>query len=169
MTAKQPEAATFLPSGRVPNSIWPVLIYRGVEAGGASAMEAVFGRHDWCNAWRNGIYPFHHFHSTSHESLGIAAGSAEVRLGGEGGRDVVLSRGDVAILPAGTGHKRLKGTTDLIVVGAYPTGCRWDLIRADELDQSGYDAALARILAVPPPRTDPVNGPEGPLLRLWAN
>jgi long-chain acyl-CoA synthetase len=45
-------------------------------------------RNGWSGTWRNGIYAFHHYHSTSHEVLGIAAGSAAVRFGGEGGATV---------------------------------------------------------------------------------
>ena len=40
----------------------------------------------WLGAWVDGIYAFHHFHSTAHEVLGIVAGSASVILGGPKGR-----------------------------------------------------------------------------------
>jgi uncharacterized protein YjlB len=167
VTAREPEQARFVPDGQVPNSALPVLIYRSAEPGGTSAIERLFERYHWTNGWRNGIYPFHHFHSTSHEVLGIASGWAKVRLGGRSGQDFILSSGDVVVLPAGTGHKRLDGSPDLLVVGAYPEGRDWDLIKADEIDRVAFDAAQARSSAVPLPQTDPVYGAAGPLVRLW--
>lgn len=166
------ETAVFADDGRVPNSALPIVCYRaGITpdpGDPAERFEALFARHGWTNAWRNGIYPFHHYHSTSHEVLGIAAGSVRVRLGGEAGRDFDLQAGDVVVLPAGTGHKRLSPGGGRLVVGAYPDGRDWDLIRADHTDAAEHARAVARIRAVPLPRLDPVQGANGALLRLWA-
>ena len=167
------ETATFVDDGRVPNSPLPVLLYRSAITPDpndpAPPFERLFARHGWTNAWRDGIYPFHHYHSTSHEVLGIAAGSVRVRLGGEAGRDFDLRAGDIAILPAGTGHKRLSQAGGLLVVGAYPDGRDWDLIKAEDTDADAvlHARAVARIRAVPLPRLDPVRGADGALLRLW--
>lgn len=154
------EALHFAPSGRVPNSGLPVLLYRAALPAGSSAAdyEARFARHRWTNAWRDGVYPFHHYHSTAHEVLAISAGRATLRLGGEGGQDVAVAAGDVLVLPAGTGHKRIAASEDFQVVGAYPDGRDWDLIRADQASEEDVRRALANIARVPVPEKDPVTG-----------
>ncbi|HMN85705.1 MAG TPA: hypothetical protein PKA74_06930, partial [Bauldia sp.] len=76
----------FADDGDIPNSRLPLILYaRAIDpAAGdpAEAFEALFAANGWPPAWRNGIYGFHHYHSTAHEVLGIARGSAEVRFGG---------------------------------------------------------------------------------------
>src|SRR4030088_2530857 len=100
------ETYRFDDDGRIPNSLLPVLLYPRAlgTGGGAAAHETLFASHRWLGAWRDGIFDFHHFHSTAHEVLGIAAGRAKVVLGGPHGRRFELVAGDVVVLPAGTGH-----------------------------------------------------------------
>ncbi|MFC7396935.1 cupin domain-containing protein [Chelatococcus sp. GCM10030263] len=159
---------TFIGDGRVPNSRLPLLLYRGVvkldENDPAAAIERLFTENGWTGLWRDGIYPFHHYHSTAHEALGIARGKALVRFGGENGRDVEVEAGDVVVIPAGVGHKRQLASDDFLVVGAYPPGVEVDLIKADP---AGYTAAAARIAQVPMPATDPVTGRTGGLTDLY--
>jgi uncharacterized protein YjlB len=165
------ETAFFADDGRVPNSRLPVIIHRqAIDARPPDmvvAIEQRFAANRWTNGWRSGIYTFHHYHSTSHEVLGIARGKVRLRLGGERGRDFELSAGDVVVLPAGTGHKRLSERGDLLVVGAYPDGRDWDLIRAQESDAAVHAAAVKRIVEVPLPELDPVRGAVGPVVELW--
>jgi uncharacterized protein YjlB len=143
----------------------PVLVYHGVEAAGdAAACEALFAAHGWEGAWRDGIFSFHHFHSTAHEVLGIVGGGARVTLGGPHGETFAVQAGDVLVLPAGTGHCNAGASDDLLVVGAYPDGMEWDIRRGDPAER---DEVLANIRAVPLPRCDPVDGPGGPLDRHW--
>ncbi|HEY1518865.1 MAG TPA: hypothetical protein VGF91_20720 [Solirubrobacteraceae bacterium] len=161
-----PETYTFEDDGSIPNSALPVVVYHhatGSDAG-AAAYEELFAGHGWRGAWRDGIFAFHHFHSTAHEVLGIAAGTASVMLGGPQGQTFELVPGDVVVLPAGTGHRNLGSSADLLVVGAYPNGMRWDLRRGDPAE---HDEVLANIAAVPLPDQDPVAGPDGPVVRLW--
>ncbi len=151
-----------------PNSDLPLVIRRAAiepdPDAPAEAFEAAFRANGWTAGWRNGIFPYEHYHSTAHEVLGIAAGSALVRFGGEGGREVPLATGDVIVIPAGTGHKLIEEDANLLVVGAYAEGRSWDIVRPAP---AKLEAALARIAAVPHPSADPVDGPDGPLMALW--
>jgi uncharacterized protein YjlB len=161
-----PETHLFDDDDAIPNSRLPVLVYHDVsEARAAASCEALFAAGDWLGAWRNGIYSFHHFHSITHEVLGIVRGSAAVILGGPTvGKRFDVGVGDVLVLPAGTGHCNAGSSSDLLVIGAYPDGMSWDLRRGDPAE---YDEVLENIAAVPPPRADPVRGADGPLTRLW--
>jgi uncharacterized protein YjlB len=159
------ETCRFEDAGGIPNSPLPVIAYQGVDAARDPAQcEGLFARNGWLGAWLNGIFSFHHFHSTAHEVLGIVRGSAAVLLGGPGGRRFDVKQGDVLVLPAGTGHCNAGSSADLLVVGAYPNGMRWDLRRGDPAER---EEVLANIRAVPLPDADPVYGREGPLVGLW--
>ncbi len=162
------ETYRFADDGIVPNNATlPLLVYRGAIPAGsdpAARCERMFAAHGWPDAWRNGIYGHHHYHSTAHEALGIARGEARVRLGGDGGESVELHAGDVVVIPAGVAHKREAASGDLLVIGAYPKGQRPDLCRAEA---ATHDRALAAIAAVPLPAADPVTGGAGPLLECW--
>lgn len=162
------ESYRFADDGRIPNSVLPLLVYRRALTGDwlAAAFERRFAANDWRRAWRNGIYDFHHFHSISHEVLGIAAGEALVRFGGEHGRSVTVAVGDVVAIPAGVGHRLERGSRDLLVVGAYPEGRDWDLRRGDPAERA---EVLANIAAVPLPATDPLHGVGGPLAEAWSS
>jgi len=160
-----PELHRFADAGAIPNSPLPALVYHGVPAARSPGdCTALFAANGWLGAWVDGIYTFHHFHSTAHEVLGIVAGSASVTLGGPGGRTLAVARGDVLVLPAGTGHLNAGQSPDLAVVGAYPGGMWCDLRRGDPAER---DEVLANIAAIPLPDADPVHGPDGPLTRAW--
>lgn len=155
--------------GRIPNNPHlPVLIYPSAFnfSGSVAAHDCIerFAEHGWFGAWQNGIYPFPHYHSTAHEVLGVCEGRVSVRLGGETGLDVDLKAGDALVLPAGTGHQNLGSSPDLLVVGAYPDGVDWDLCRGQTDERA---SAIARIEALSLPKSDPILGRDGPLLRHW--
>jgi uncharacterized protein YjlB len=164
-STRSPETHLFDDDGGVPNSSLPTLIYHDVAAArDAGACEALFDGNTWVPDWRDGIFSFHHFHSTAHEVLGIVSGRATVMLGGPQGRAFEIEQGDVLVLPAGTGHCNRGSSADLLVVGAYPDGMSWDLRRGGPAE---HDEAVANIRAVPLPRADPVEGPTGSLTELW--
>jgi len=155
--------------GSIPNNPeLPLLVYRQAVTlpsdDPATVFEALFTANNWPAAWRNGIHPFHHFHSTAHEALGVYRGTATARFGGEGGVDLTVSAGDVVIIPAGVGHKAIEASADLGIVGAYPTGTGPDLCRGAPRERPASIAAIAR---VPVPGRDPLYGAEGPLREHW--
>lgn len=158
----------FRDDGDVPNNELPLIVYpRAVDPQGgdnAVAFEHLFASNGWGGMWRNGIYPFHHYHSTAHEVLGIARGTATVRFGGEAGETLTVKAGDAVLIPAGVGHKRLSASDDLLVIGAYPKGQWADLMREGAEDKGGI---RARIAAVRLPDRDPVAGRDGPMASAW--
>jgi uncharacterized protein YjlB len=164
------EAFKLAPRDWVPNNRkLAVAIYRTAlpdraATGGdlATEFEALFAHNQWPPQWRNGIFDYHHFHSTAHEVLGIASGSAEVIVGGPGGRVVTLHAGDAMLLPAGTGHCLQAYAGNLHVVGAYPPGQQWD-IRRDALTPR----ELVAMETLPFPPRDPVLGERGPVIEQW--
>jgi len=115
-------------------------------------------------ALAEGFDPAAVFHTRTHEVLGIARGAVSARFGGHRGRVLHLKPGDVVVLPAGTGHRRIRASRDLLVVGAYPDGGHYDEPRPRDID---HDVAIARIAKVKLPRADPVYGRSGPLKQLW--
>jgi uncharacterized protein YjlB len=148
------------PGDRIPNNPrLPVLIYRGVDAAaaGAEAARDLFAQDGWGGSWVNGVFGFHHFHSTSHEALAVVGGRATLELGGPQGEAIDVSAGDVLVLPAGTGHRRASSRAGFTVVGAYPAGHEnYDLMRG--ADPAEVEAARERIAALEPPPHGPVGG-----------
>jgi len=90
-----PQQLHLKPNGWMPNSPLPVLYYRSAlptNTDLADTMEHLFTTNGWPPQWRNGVYDFHHYHSTAHEVLGFAAGHADLVLGGESGEPVTFTR-----------------------------------------------------------------------------
>ena len=164
----EPLTFVFADDGLVPNNPMPFLIYQGaIDVANdhpEKTIEGLFGVNGWGDMWRNGVYDYLHYHATVHEALGIARGHAQVRFGGDRGKEFDLSAGDVAILPAGTGHQCLSASEDFSVVGAYPPGAKMHVTRPSP---ENYRKALKTIPEVRRPKSDPVRGADGPLLRLW--
>ena len=164
----QPEQLHFKDDGVYPGSVLPLLLYRGaipMDAQDlASIFERTFAQNDWCNSWRNGVYSFAHYHSTSHEVLGVYDGTAKLRLGGEQGQTVDVRAGDVILIPAGVAHHNIGASPDFNVVGAYPDGRNWDLLHGLPGERPRADRTIK---ALPIPDYDPIYGTDGPLRQIW--
>lgn len=162
-----PELIRLSLNGWMPNNEGlPVLLYGNAIAlqgqDPAAVFEAEFKRNGWPPQWRDGVYDFHHYHSTAHEVLGFARGHAKLMLGGENGHALEIRAGDVLVLPTGTGHCKLQASPEFLVVGAYPPDQQWDICRAAPSAES-----LERMRGLPFPKSDPVTGADGPLTIAW--
>ena len=166
--AVKPVSFAFADDGLVPNSPLPFLVYKsaiGIDNDHPEeTIEGLFRANGWGRTWRNGVYDYLHYHATVHEALGVARGRALVRFGGDHGEEFEIRKGDVAILPAGTGHQCLSASSDFLVVGAYPPGPDMEVTRATP---DNHREALKAIQKVAVPKTDPIYGSDGPLVRLW--
>ncbi|SFG14770.1 cupin domain-containing protein [Sporolactobacillus nakayamae] len=158
------QTVTFKDDGIIPNNpYFQVLIYPGAFKGRTGQIVKTFEKNNWGNNWVDGVFSYHHFHSTSHEVLGVISGHATLRLGGQKGSDFKVSAGDVVVLPAGTGHKRLSSSSDFSIAGGYPNGQDYDI-------QTKETKALKDTIShVGKPKQDPVYGNQGPLLNIWKN
>lgn len=167
---KEPRILThaFKDAGTIPNSRLPVMIYQGAlilpKDDPAASIETLLHAHQWGNDWRNGIFSYHHYHSTAHEALFVYSGAAKVQLGGESGLIETIAAGDVIIIPAGVGHKNLGASSDFHVVGAYPPNQNVDMNYGESGERPRVDENIARLAL---PTTDPVFGKSGPLLDHW--
>lgn len=159
----------FKDDGVVPNHPrWPLIVYRGAvrlraDLDPAAILEEVFRMNGWSRSWRNGIYDYAHYHSRIHEVLGVPRGTAIVEFGGSHGRKLSLKAGDVVILPAGTGHRCVSASNDLLVVGAYPPSGTYDECSTSE----DHKQAVKTIRHVLRPRRDPLYGAQGRLVSAW--
>ena len=163
------EAVMLTDDGVFPNNRrLPLLIYRKVLNTGirdlAAHVQALFAEHHWGNSWIDSVYDYHHYHSTAHEVLAVCSGQARLLFGGEHGIEQTVSAGDVIVIPAGVSHKNLSAEGNLVVVGAYPQGQSYDMCYGKREERPEADR---RIVGVPLPESDPLYGPDGPLLDHW--
>lgn len=154
--------------GTFPNSELPALLYKQAFQipllFGGIALRKIFRRHGWTNNWRHGIYTFNHYHSNTHEVLGVIKGSTHIRLGGPNGVIVVLAKGDVLVIPAGVAHKNTEEENAVICIGGYPNGRHFDINKGMPGERPWVDQNIA---AVPIPDTDPVTGLQDGLPSIW--
>lgn len=166
MQALNTEQYFFTDDGTTPNSLLPVVIYRQVcdAANKSQWLEDCFRANGWTNNWRDIVLRYHHFHSTTHEVLGVGRGTVKLQIGGVNGKVLQAAAGDVLIIPAGVGHCSVNNDDDYKMVGGYPGGASWDLLTGTPEERA---TALPKIKALPIPSTDPVFGINGTLQTLW--
>src|SRR5579863_4912831 len=156
--------------GIFPNSGLPALLYRNVFTlpflFPANFIKNIFERNNWSNAWKAGIFPYHHYHSNTHEVLGVYKGKAKIVLGGESGNLIEIQKGDVLIIPAGVAHKNLGAENQVGVIGAYPNGKEYDMKYGRKDERPDADINIEH---VPIPKTDPVLGPFSGVVKIWNN
>ncbi|MGB6408560.1 MAG: cupin domain-containing protein [Planococcus donghaensis] len=156
----------FKDDGRIPNNTTlSVIYYPAVFKANPEKIEQVFNEHGWRNSWTGGVFNYHHYHSNTHEVLGVRSGSAVLRIGGDHGENFRVSTGDVVLLPAGTGHKLLESSQDFQVIGAYPEGKSYNL-KTGKVEERPF--VLDDIQNTPVPKTDPVFGSSGPVTKHWS-
>lgn len=160
---------TLSDDGKFPNNaLLPLLIYQkavNLPKEGRSKMIMEFlETNAWIDAWENGVYDYHHFHSTAHEVLIIIKGSARIQFGGPGGVAFLVEETDAVIIPAGVAHKAIDLYDDFTCVGAYPAGQKYDIRTGEEEER---DDVIKNIKSVPLPAADPIYGTDGPLLNNW--
>lgn len=161
----EPQFYRFEDDGAIPNNpSLEVVVYPAVFQEDRNRIETVFNSNDWTNSWTGGVFEYHHYHSNTHEVLGVRSGSATLQIGGEQGEALKLAAGDVVLLPAGTGHKKLEASDDFEVVGAYPGGVAYNL-KTGEPGERPY--VLEDIQNTPLPKMDPVYGDRGPVIEKW--
>jgi len=156
--------------GVFPNNTLPVLYYPGVlllpGLFPAGEVKDLFSHNDWKNTWQAGIYTFHHYHSNTHEVLGVVRGETIIQLGGDNGVQLKIQKGDVIILPAGTAHKNLGDENAVVCVGGYPKGKEYDMNYGQPEERPAADDCIKKVKL---PEHDPVFGNQGGVLRYWAS
>ena len=150
------------------NGLLPLLLYQSamnIAENGETIVKEILETNSWINTWVDGIYDYHHYHSTAHEVLVVIKGTARVQFGGPNGITLVLNRGDVVVIPAGVAHKRIEEADGFSCLGAYPDGQQYDMNygRPDERPQADKNIRM-----VPLPENDPLYGSDGPLIKNWS-
>ena len=108
------------------------------------------------------MYKQSHYHSTTHECLGIISGAATLRFGvsdeedTSAGKELSVQPGDMLVIPAGVAHRAVEHTPDFLMVGSYPNGAKqWDMCYSKTPVEPG--------IGLP---ADPLGGSD--LARHWA-
>lgn len=161
-------AYVFEDDGIFPNSPLPVLLYKSVldlpSIFPGAYIEQLFSSNGWTKSWKAGIYTFPHYHSNTHEVLGVYKGESTLQLGGDKGSVIKLEKGDVLIIPAGVCLRNMGPEEAVSCVGAYPEGLQYNMNYGKPGERPVADETIR---AVPAPERDPVLGLKGGTSRYW--
>ena len=79
----------FEDDGRIPNNpnlpllLYPRVLYEAEQQ--PSRSKELLAKNGWGGAWVDGVFSYHHYHSTSHEVLCVLSGRASIAFGGPEG------------------------------------------------------------------------------------
>ncbi len=154
--------------GRFPNSVLPVLHYKKAlklpPVFAAAYVKRLFKKNSWSNSWKYGVFEYHHYHSITHEVLGICKGETRLLLGGPDGIELHVEKGDVLIIPAGVAHKNNGREQQITCVGAYPNGMSYDINYGNVGERPESDRNIRKVAR---PEFDPVFGKKGGINKYW--
>lgn len=149
------------------NGLLPLLLYREALYNGETdinTIKEILETNRWTNSWVDGIYDYHHYHSTAHEVLVALKGSARVQFGGPNGVTLTFEKGDVVIIPAGVSHKKVEEADGFRCLGAYPDGQEYDMNYGKPGERPTADENIKKVSL---PENDPLFGNDGPLVKNW--
>lgn len=160
----------YIPNTSIQNK--PLLIYRSAFTPSSAVNQDSIQSHISLVGvvdpqWVYTMYSTTHFHSTTHEVLCIASGSARCCFGGEDNPERVeqeLNKGDVVIVPAGVGHRLMQEIKKPFeMVGSYPKGKVWDMCYGSEADREQNTKTIESLKWFD---RDPIYGDQGPTLKF---
>jgi len=152
---------------QIPNSFLPLLVWKaGARVSNDSGRDVcrLYERNGWGGTWVYTVFPFWHFHTKGHEVLTCVSGRARVGFGGDAGIIADVAPGDVAVVPAGVGHRLIEATDDFLAAGAYPPSQQGDIVRPGDMNVM---EAARRIAALALPETDPITGKADGVVAIW--
>ena len=163
-----PLIKVFPSSGGIPNSRLPLVIWKKalpLEMRSGREACALYQRNGWGGTWVYTVYPFWHFHTKGHEVLSCVAGMATIGFGGDDGIVADVAVGDIAVVPAGVGHKKITASPGFQMAGGYPPNQEGDIVRPGQMNEEDIATALARL---PLPETDPITGGRDGVVAIWS-
>jgi uncharacterized protein YjlB/GNAT superfamily N-acetyltransferase len=156
------------PNGFFPNNAhYPLLIYKNINTlilESPQVIQGFLAKNGWIKSWVDSIYDFHHYHSNTHETLVIIDGVCKVQIGGDGGKQYDIAKGDVVILPVGIAHKNMGSSPDFKCIGAYPIDIATDMYYGKAEEHPEVDENIKKVVL---PSGDPIYGREGLLFDYW--
>ena len=165
-----PDIFYFKDDGITPNSHLPVLIYRGLFDPAYESceewLEEQFTLNGWSRTCHKPLFDFYHYHSNTHEVLGVCDGACYIQLADKNGVKTEITKGDVVLIPAGVGHFCVEHSKDFAVVAGYPDNVIPDVLRPSPENR---EKALEKMNEITLPEFDPIlHDEEGGVQKFWS-